>query len=258
MPHARSTLAVPPPVGVAPAHDARATADSARSGSTFTLPFWLRFDSWQGRLLWILVLIGPVWLLDKPLFDLGIPDRKILLLGDIRDVTRQFGEPVGIAWIGAVLWFLDRSRRRPLVIALVATLIASGLGSGAKLLIGRERPKVSQGHTVLRGAHWPGTMEPDPSFPSGHTTVAFAFAFGLSRLYPVHRKLWLVLATGCGLSRALGEAHFLTDVLVGAWLGWEIARLAWDWTIGPLLIWRMNRRIPDCSWFPRWDATIAG
>jgi membrane-associated phospholipid phosphatase len=205
----------------------------------------------------MLVLIFPLWMLDKPFYDLRIDAQKIRLLGDIRDVTRQFGEPVGIMWIGAVLWSLDRSRRRPLVIALVATLIASGLGSGTKLLIGRERPKVSGGSTVLQGPHLPGTMKPDPSFPSGHTTVAFAFAYGLSRLYKPHRKLWLALAAGCGVSRACGEAHFLTDVLVGAWLGWEVAALSWSWPIGPVLMARLDRRISVRSWFPRWDWKLA-
>jgi membrane-associated phospholipid phosphatase len=199
------------------------------------------------------VLIGPIWLLDKPVYDLDLHERKIFLLRDIRDATRQFGEPFGIAWIGVVMSFVDRSRRRPLIVAILATLIASGLGSGAKLIVGRERPKVCEGHTIVRGVHWPGTMDPDSSFPSGHTVVAFAFAFGLSRLYRQHRTLWLVLATGCGASRALGGAHFLTDVIVGAWLGWETARLVWDSFIGQQLMSRLDRRIPDAAWLPRWD-----
>ncbi len=183
---------------------------------------------------------------------------KILLLGDIRDVTRQFGEPLGIAWISVVLWFLDPSRRRALIVAIAATLIASAIGSGTKLLVGRERPKVSEGRTILRGPHWPGTMSPDPSFPSAHTTVAFAFAFGLCQLHPQHRTLWLILAAGCGLSRAVGEAHYLTDVIVGAWLGWESARMCWESRFGGWLMSRLDGRIPDTGWFPRWDWKLAG
>ena len=211
----------------------------------------LSLGSWQGRLFWLFVLIGPIWLLDEPLAAARLHDRKILLLGDIRDVTRQFGEPMGIAWITLVLWFLDRSRRRPLIVVIVATMIASGLASGAKVLVGRERPKVSGGTTILHGPHRPGSMTPDASFPSGHTAVAFAYAFGLSRLFPQHRKLWLFLAAGCGLSRAVGEAHFLTDVLVGAWLGWETARIFWESSVGGWLMARMDYRIPDTASFPR-------
>lgn len=214
---------------------------------------WISLATWQGRMFWLVLLIVPVWLLDKPLYDLGIRDSKLVLLGDVRDVTRQFGEPVGIAWIGTVLWFLDRGRRRPLMMALLATIIASGISSGAKLLVGRERPRVSEGQTVVRGPHWPGTMKPDPSFPSGHTTVAFAFAFGLSRMYPQHRSLWLFLATGCGVSRALGEAHFPSDVLVGAWMGWDIAGFVWRSFFGRRVTARMDQFIADCNWLPKWD-----
>jgi membrane-associated phospholipid phosphatase len=254
MPLARSTLAPDVQSASLPIADASGSLrGSPRSSLRIGLPYWMNPKSWHGRLFWLIVLIGPIWLLDKPLYDMHASDRNIFLLGDIRDVTRQFGEPLGIAWIAMVMWFLDKSRRRPLVIALIATSIASGLSSGTKLLIGRERPRVSQGYTVIRGAHWPGTMDPDPSLPSGHTTVACAFAFCLSQLYPKHRAVWLFLAIGCGVSRALGEAHFLTDVVVGGWMGWEIARIVWCSLLGPRLMRRMDRRIPAHEWFPRWD-----
>lgn len=222
------------------------------------LPAWLSLSCCQGRLFWLVVLFGPSWLLDEPLAAMNLYQKKILLLGDIRDATRQFGEPIGVAWISLVLWFLDRFRRRPLVVAIVAALIASGIASGSKLLVGRERPKVSDGKTILNGPQWPGAMKPDPSFPSGHTAIAFAFACGLCRLYPRHRKLWLFLAACCGLSRALGGAHFLTDVIVGSWLGWEAARVFWESRIGGWLMARLDRRIADADWFPRWDWELAG
>jgi membrane-associated phospholipid phosphatase len=209
--------------------------------------------SWQGRLFWLVVLIGPIWLLDRPICELRLHDRKLLLLGDVRDATRQFGQPMGIAWIAAALWYLDSTRRRPLMVALLATAIAWGMGSGANLLIGRERPKVSAGRTIIQGPHWPGTMDPESSFPAGHTTIAFAFAFGLGRMYGQHRALWLALATVCGASRALGESHFASDLVVGAWLGWEAARLVWVSVIGRLLMCRLDQRIPHTAWLPRWD-----
>src|SRR5262245_11517432 len=118
MPPTRSTLTVSSSVAVTP-HDARTVPGATRFGSKIKVPHWFTWHSWLGRLLWLLVLIGPIWLLDKPLCDLRMHENKALLLGDFRDVTRQFGEPVGIAWMGLVLWFLDSVRRRPLVIALV-------------------------------------------------------------------------------------------------------------------------------------------
>lgn len=253
---ASSELSIPAGSGMSFGTDPTPTDRRARH--MWPLAEWLSPSCWQGRLFWLVVLIGPVWLLDGPLARANLHDKKFLLLGDIRDVTRQFGEPMGIAWIVLVLWFVDWSRRRPLVVAIVATLIASGLGSGTKLLVGRERPKVSEGRTIVTGPHWPGAMTPDPSFPSGHTAVAFAFAFGLGQIHPQHRRLWLFLAAGCGLSRAIGEAHYLTDVVAGGWLGFETARVFWSSRIGGWLMSRLDRRIPHTGWFPRWDWKLAG
>ena len=215
------------------------------------LAVWMGLGNWRGRLAWLILLLPLIWLLDRQFAWLAMSEN--FLLGDIRDVSRQFGEPVGIAWISAVIWCLDRSRRRPLLIALIAAMVASGLASGAKLLVGRERPKVTFGETVLNGPYWPGTMKPDASFPSGHTATAFAFAYGMSRLYPLHRRLWLFLAAVCGMSRVLGEAHFLTDVTVGAWLGWEVARVVWETFPGKRLTGWLDKRIPRTHKVPQWD-----
>jgi len=238
--------------------DSESQRDHRRRLGRPWLPAWLGLETWQGRLLWLVVLIYPVWLLDEPLVSARLHESRIVLLGDIRDVTRQFGEPLGVAWISMVLWFVSRYARRPLVIAIIATLVASGVTSGAKLLVGRQRPKVAEGKTILQGPHWPGAMKPDASFPSGHASVAFGFAYGLTRMLPQHRRLWLFLATGCGLSRAFGEAHFLTDVLVGGWLGWEVARLFWESRIGRWLMNRMDHQIPDRPWFPLWNWVTRG
>jgi membrane-associated phospholipid phosphatase len=221
--------------------------------SRFKLPTWLALQSWQGRLFWLVVLIGPVWLLDKPLYDLQLHDHKFFLIRDFRDATRQFGEPVALAWIGAVLWHLDRSRRRPLMVALVATAIAWGIASGTGLLVGRQRPRVSDGRTIVQGPHWPGTVQRGSSFPASHTTVAFAFAFSLGRLYVQHRALWLALAMASAVAGAFAESYFLTDLLVGAWLGWEVSRLVWYSSVARLLMSRLHGRIANAQWLPRWD-----
>jgi undecaprenyl-diphosphatase len=131
-------------------------------------------------------------------------------------------------------------------------MFAGLVGNGLKLAIGRERPSVSDGRTVLRGPQWPGAMRPDPSFPSGHTVSAFALAYGMSRVLPRGRGVFVFLAAACGLSRFLGETHFLTDVLAGAWVGWESARLMWDWGVTKLIRW-IDAKIPAFAWYPRWN-----
>lgn len=73
------------------------------------------------------------------------------------------------------------------------------------------------------------TREPRPdsnsknSFPSGHTTEAFAAATFLSREYG-HKNIWYsisayTVATGVGAFRVLNNRHWISDVLAGAGIG---------------------------------------
>ncbi len=63
------------------------------------------------------------------------------------------------------------------------------------------------------------------SFPSGHTTAAFALMLTISLLYP---KRWIIilcafLSIGTGLSRIYLINHFIEDVIAGSLLGVLIA-----------------------------------
>jgi membrane-associated phospholipid phosphatase len=60
------------------------------------------------------------------------------------------------------------------------------------------------------------------SFPSGHTTAAFAFFALVAYLFPTNRivqTLCLVMAVLVGYSRIYLSQHFLEDVVAGAILG---------------------------------------
>ena len=207
---------------------------------------------WQGRLILVVLLLGPAWFLDRPLAERNPRQHNIRLVEKFRDAARQFGEPFCAFWLAIAVWFIDPSRRRPLVLALVATMFAGLIANSLKLAIGRERPIVSDGHTVIRGPQWPGEMRPDPSFPSGHTVSAFALAYGMSRIFPRGLGVFVFFAAACGVSRFLGDTHFLTDVIAGAWVGWEAARAVWDWGLAPVIRW-IDARIPAFSWYPRWN-----
>ena len=66
----------------------------------------------------------------------------------------------------------------------------------------------------------------DQGFPSGHTSMAFAFARTLS----AHEPQWTVpayaFATAVGWSRLRTDAHSLDQVLAGALVGWLAADLS--------------------------------
>lgn len=96
-----------------------------------------------------------------------------------------------------------------------------------KRVIGRARPFHAEDHGILHFepfsfADW--TMQ---SFPSGHSTTALAFTVVMITLLNGRfRKTLIVIGAAIGLSRIVGEHHFLTDVLAG---------MAWG-TIGALMV----------------------
>ena len=95
--------------------------------------------------------------------------------------------------------------------AIFAALITSAL----KHSIGRVRPFVT--YTFIQKLSSGGS----PSFPSGHTTDAFALATALSIAYPkwyviIPAYLW---AFAVGYSRIYLGVHYPSDVLAGAVIG---------------------------------------
>ena len=209
---------------------------------------WLRLKNWRHRLVLLLIVLGPAWLLDKAVFSLSPEEHKRNVLTEFSNVVKQFAEPWGIGIVGLSICVLDRARRRAVLRLLLIALVAGGVAAGLKLAVGRERPRVTKGATVFTGPQWPGQTKDDPSLPSAHTTVAFALSCALSRLYPHGRILFLFFAFSCGFSRVYSGLHFLTDVLIGAWLGWELGALVWHSRTVSLLA----KFIPEFSWLPTW------
>ncbi len=96
-----------------------------------------------------------------------------------------------------------------------------------KLVIRRERPEINAGGYGFR----PWSDEPFSTaglaMPSSHTMVAFAAATALARLFPGARWVWYGLAAGCAATRVMARAHFVSDVTLGALLGWSVGWGVW-------------------------------
>jgi undecaprenyl-diphosphatase len=128
----------------------------------------------------------------------------------------------GLVWIvlalGAV-WLWRRPFAFPLV--LLAVLISETVMSLLKLVLGRERPafRYAEPRPLM---HIPHT----PSFPSGHSSTAFAAAATLAQFAPRRsvKVLLFVLAALIAWSRVYVGAHYPLDVIGGAAIGLAIAR----------------------------------
>ncbi len=125
---------------------------------------------------------------------------------------------------GSVVQRRPRATRRAWL--LVGAAAAGGvLAELGKLLIRRERPAVHDGLYGFRDVTDRMWSTSGLAMPSSHTLVAFAGAAMLARLYPRARWVGYVLATGCAVSRVLARAHFVSDVVLAAGLGWVVAFL---------------------------------
>lgn len=99
-----------------------------------------------------------------------------------------------------------------------------------KLILRRQRPAVHEGLYGFRPFDERTWSTSGLALPSSHALVAFAGAAMLARLYPRARWVGYTLAIGCGVSRIFARAHFVSDVVLAAGLGWLVAwALARKW-----------------------------
>ena len=104
--------------------------------------------------------------------------------------------------------------------ALTASIIGPGLiGTSLKYAVGRVRPNTATNAFQFK------PFSNNQSFPSGHASEAFAVATAIAENYPV----WWVQTLcygGAGLvgyARIEQNAHYASDVVAGALLGWGVA-----------------------------------
>lgn len=102
----------------------------------------------------------------------------------------------------------------------------------AKLLVRRRRPGDFGEYLFRPFAERPFSTG-GLGMPSSHALVAFGAAAVLSRIFPRARIVWWALAWGCGLTRVAAGAHFLSDIVAAALIGYVVGALVWRW-LGPV------------------------
>lgn len=116
----------------------------------------------------------------------------------------------------ALWWRIQRAALYFLGAHLAASLAVPVL----KVLIGRLRPKWLYNHGIYDFVPLTFRMG-DVCFPSGHTQTIVTAAVALAFILPDRRVVvpMAVLALLVGASRVLLGAHFVADVLMGAYVG---------------------------------------
>jgi undecaprenyl-diphosphatase len=143
--------------------------------------------------------------------------------------------------LALIAW--HRDSWRPAGLLALSALVGGLLYTVVKWTAGRQRPLVYidplHFNPFVNG--WQGIFdEPNLSFPSGHTCLAFATATTLAICIPRSRWRWAfyALAAVVGIERVAENAHYVTDVIAGAALG----------TLsGYLTYWGMDRLVKPSS-----------
>jgi hypothetical protein len=133
------------------------------------------------------------------------------------------------------LLFKKDKEKTTTILATQAYITAATIETALKYLTGRQRPSYYDPVTGLNSHVFHGPfyhfLKKDnssfESFPSGHTTVAFAAATVFAMEYREYRAIPIIAysaATAIGLSRIVQNQHWISDVLVGAALGFLCGR----------------------------------
>ncbi|HUB27230.1 MAG TPA: phosphatase PAP2 family protein [Tepidisphaeraceae bacterium] len=183
---------------------------------------------WQN---WVIPVLLAASALMMTLERIGV--RTILRLpfkGDVKRETRflsQYGQLVCTIIVLILVWQMDgdRSRKGRIVPTVVAVFAASFLAMIAKRMIGRVRPGCERAGQFL-GPEWRHDNNRE-SFPSSHSACAVALSAGLAWMYPPAAVTFWGLAIICAILRYLMDAHWPSDVLCGAALGYACAGASW-------------------------------
>ena len=228
-----SACATAPAVRTAPAalpEPARDTLETPTPSASLTFSALLKSDATElasaplrwGRSDWLKLGIGVAAVGGVALID---HDLRESVDGGSNDTTRRIAKavgPFGAEYSFGVLggFFLagklldDEKSLHVAQDGLAASLIAAGaITPLMKTAFGRRRPSQTRG-TVEFG-------EGGESFPSGHSTQAFAVASVVASHYD---SIWVkvgayTLAGLVGWSRMEEKAHYASDVLAGALIG---------------------------------------
>jgi membrane-associated phospholipid phosphatase len=162
--------------------------------------------------------------IDEPLQQLSQSHRNTLTT-KVTYVLQPLGRqkylmPVAGAALATGLFTKDEKLQKVGMISMGSIVVNGTITSVLKKSFGRHRPSAS---TENDRFEWPFQETEHTSSPSSHTSTAFAVATSVATVYSDHNLVPPIaygVATLVGLSRIHDNAHWATDVLKGAAVGY--------------------------------------
>jgi len=202
-----------------------------------TKPFHFKKRDWL-RVGGIGLTMGALLFADEPVqrFGLKLRDSSRLVRNVSSHIT-QFGgnyETYTLAALGAYSFIFKNKKLQTTTLLATQAYITGGIMERVlKVVFGRQRPyyynpNAVEAEPTFHGPFFQGGRDINGkklsnSFPSGHATVAFAAATVFALEYknnPFIRIFSYSVATLIGLSRITENKHWITDVFMGAVLGY--------------------------------------
>ncbi len=156
----------------------------------------------------------------------GVPiTLKLSMKGDIKRESAflaQYGQSVATpiaAWLMAIAKGQDQFRFQLRIFCIIClTVIGTSLTSTIiKRSLGRMRPN-RENAGKFTGPAWRNDNQRE-SFPSSHSSCAFALSMTLIYYWPEAAVVFWLLAFITAILRYLMDAHFPSDVIAGSLLG---------------------------------------
>jgi len=220
------------------------TLQASTLKQAFTKPFHMTGKDWKTTGKFVLVL-GGLAFADEPVqrwaADLREHNSNSNLLNVSHQVTNFGGlyEGYTLGALGAYgFLFKNEKMQTTTLLALQSYITGAAVEAVLKFVSGRQRPEAINAAEAGAEPKFLGPFKTirdaqgnklNSSFPSGHTTVAFAAATVYAMEYK--DKLpwvpWLAYSAASliGVSRITENKHWLTDVVAGAALGYLTGRL---------------------------------
>ncbi|WP_235820547.1 phosphatase PAP2 family protein [Halalkalibacter krulwichiae] len=129
-------------------------------------------------------------------------------------MTHLGGATFSLSLLFLFILFLPGSIRQSAIVALASIILSHLIVQLIKKLSCRQRPYLS-----LPDVHTCSNPLKDYSFPSGHTTAAFAIGVVFAIHYPILAATIIPLAILVAVSRMYLGLHYPTDCIIGAIIG---------------------------------------